>query len=52
MGILPSCSRVNTTVMLHYLDFKETLGDKGRWKLPKHAGCCFENKSQKQYPAK
>ena len=39
MGILPTCSRVSTTVWLHHLKLN---GEKVCWELHKNAECCFE----------
>ena len=41
-GILPMCSRVSTTVWLHYLDSYEILGDKARGEQNDDAACCFK----------
>ena len=42
MGILPSCSRVSTSVCLHHLDFDQTLEEIASWELLKGAESYFE----------
>ena len=37
-----SCSRGNTFVLLHYMSFNETPGEKSWWKLHKYFVCFFE----------
>ena len=41
-GILPSCSRVNNIVWLHYRDSNETPREKAKWELHKNAASCLE----------
>ena len=41
-GILPSSSRVSTTVWSHHLKYNEALREKARWELHTDAACYFE----------
>ena len=42
MGILPGCSCVSTTVLMHHLDIIKMLGEKARWELHINVTCYFE----------